>query len=331
MFFSRKKSTDKEPEAPKTAPEKPQGGLFGRLKTALHRTRGTLVEGITSLFAGAVKLDDDLVEEIELLLLSADLGVPATEHIISNLKQRISRKEVADGEAVFRALRQDMLEILATVAKPLETRHVTTKPFVILMVGVNGTGKTTSIGKLAKSFTEQGQSVMLAAGDTFRAAAIEQLQTWGERNQVPVIAQHTGADSASVIYDALAAAGARGFDMLIADTAGRLHTQVGLMDELKKVRRVMGKIESTAPHETLLVIDAGTGQNALSQARQFQEAVEVTGLIVTKLDGTAKGGIVFAIAKELGLPIRFIGVGEGIDDLRPFDAEAFVDALLERS
>ncbi|HDY86143.1 hypothetical protein LCGC14_0519860 [marine sediment metagenome] len=303
--------------------------LFGRLKQRLTRTSNQLTEGFASLVLGKKTIDDDLLEELETQLLTADLGIDATQTIIQDLTQRVARKQLSDANSLFTALRDDMVAILQPSCKPLVIPEKQ-GPFVILMVGINGVGKTTTIGKLAKQFQQQGKSVMLAAGDTFRAAAVEQLQVWGERNKIAVISQHSGADSASVIYDALEAAKARKVDILIADTAGRLHTQSNLMEELKKVKRVMSKLDATAPHEIMLVLDAGTGQNALSQAIQFNEAVGVTGLTLTKLDGTAKGGIIFAIAKKTGLPIRYIGVGETIDDLRPFQSEEFVDALLGR-
>lgn len=303
--------------------------LFGRLKKRLSRTSAKLTEGFASLILGKKTIDDDLLEELETQLLSADLGVEATQTIITDLTQRVARKQLGDAEALFTALRDDMVTILKPSCDPLVIPEQQS-PYVILMVGINGVGKTTTIGKLAKQFQQQGKSVMLAAGDTFRAAAVEQLQVWGERNDIAVVSQHSGADSASVIYDALQSAKARNIDILIADTAGRLHTQSNLMEELKKVKRVMGKLDQDAPHEVMLVLDAGTGQNALSQAIQFNEAIGVTGITLTKLDGTAKGGIIFAIAKKTGLPIRFIGVGETIDDLRPFHAEEFVDALLGR-
>ena len=302
-------------------------GLFARLKQGLSRTRSGLASGLSELTLGKKQIDDELLEEIETLLLSADVGVEATRRIIDDLTMQVSRKELQDGDALLVALHQEMQQILAPCDAPLEinTQH---QPYVILMVGINGAGKTTTIGKLARQLQQDGYSVMLAAGDTFRAAAIEQLQTWGERNAIPVIAQQHGADSASVIYDAVAAARSRGIDVLIADTAGRLHTQSNLMDELKKVKRVMGKLDESAPHEVMLVVDAGTGQNALVQAEQFHNAVGLTGITLTKLDGTAKGGVIFAIAQKLGIPIRFIGVGEGIEDLRAFHAAEFVDALL---
>lgn len=320
-----------QPESEADSPAEPPSktGLFGRLKQGLSRTSNKLTEGFASLVLGRKTIDDDLLEELETQLLTADLGVDATARIIDDLTQRVNRKQLGDVEALFNAMREDMVNILEPSAKPLVI-PAKKGPFVILMVGINGVGKTTTIGKLAKQFQLQGKKVMLAAGDTFRAAAVEQLQVWGERNKIPVIAQPTGADSASVIYDALEAAKARDMDILIADTAGRLHTQSNLMEELKKVKRVMGKVDETAPHEVMLVVDAGTGQNALQQAQQFNEAVGVTGITLTKLDGTAKGGIIFAIADKTGLPIRYIGVGEKIDDLRSFDANDFVDALLGR-
>ncbi|OUR64222.1 signal recognition particle-docking protein FtsY [Methylophaga sp. 42_25_T18] len=303
--------------------------LFGRLKQGLSRSSTKLTEGFASLVLGKKTIDDDLLEELEMQLLTADLGVEATQTIISDLTQRIARKQLGDAEALFDALRDDMVSLLQPSCQPLVIPEQD-GPFVILMVGINGVGKTTTIGKMAKQFQDQGKSVMLAAGDTFRAAAVEQLQVWGQRNDIHVTAQHNGADSASVIFDGLQAAKARNIDILIADTAGRLHTQSNLMEELKKVKRVMKKLDINAPHEIMLVLDAGTGQNALSQAVQFNDTVGITGLTLTKLDGTAKGGIIFAIAKKMGLPIRYIGVGEKIDDLRCFEAEDFVDALLDR-
>ena len=320
-----------EPRPPAETPEKapPKRGILASLRARLSRTRENLTEGLGDLFLGKKEIDDELLEELETRLLMADVGVEATQQIIDDLTARVSRKELKDAEALFEALHGDMVAMLEPVERPL-TIPDTDGPFVILVVGVNGSGKTTSIGKLARRLQDDGRSVMLAAGDTFRAAAVEQLQAWGERNEVPVIAQGTGADAASVIYDAMEAAKARDIDVLIADTAGRLHTQSGLMDELRKVHRVMGKLDAKAPHEVLLVLDAGIGQNALNQARQFNEAVSVSGLALTKLDGTAKGGIVFAIAKELGIPIRFIGVGETAADLRDFDSTEFVDAVLDR-
>lgn len=306
-------------------------GFFARIKQGLSRTSSNFAQGIGNLILGRKEIDDDLFEELESQLLVADVGLDATTEIINNLTQAVARKQLADGDALYAALREQLALLLRPVEKPLvvENRVVdgVKKPYVILVVGVNGVGKTTTIGKLAKRLQGQGKKVMLAAGDTFRAAAVEQLQVWGERNQVPVIAQHTGADSASVIYDALQAAQSRGLDVLIADTAGRLHNKDHLMDELAKVKRVLAKLDTNAPDEVLLVLDAGTGQNAVNQAQQFIEAAGVTGIALTKLDGTAKGGVIFALSKKFGLPVRFIGVGEGIDDLQPFAAEPFVEAL----
>jgi fused signal recognition particle receptor len=313
--------------APMPPTKKP--GLFARLKQGLSRTRNGLTDGLADLVLGKKAIDDDVLEEIETLLLTSDVGVDATREIVTDLTRRVARKQLADADALFAALREDMLAILAPVARPLEIA-TDARPFVLLMVGINGAGKTTTIGKLAKRFQTEGKTVMLAAGDTFRAAAVEQLQEWGRRNDISVVAQHSGADSASVIFDAVQSAKAKGVDVLIADTAGRLHTQLNLMEELKKVRRVITKLDETAPHEVMLVLDAGIGQNAVVQAEQFRDAVDVSGITLTKLDGTAKGGVIFAVAKRLDLPIRFIGVGEGIDDLRPFDAAEFVDALLAR-
>jgi fused signal recognition particle receptor len=305
-------------------------GLFSRLKQGLSRTRHGLTDGLANLVLGAKTIDDDLMEQIEDLLITADLGVDATTRISQNLLQKVSRNELKDSQALFAALHDEMRTILSTCDQPLIIPKQDT-PFVILVVGINGAGKTTTIGKLAKRLQNEGKSVMLAAGDTFRAAAVEQLQIWGERNDIPVIAQHNGADSASVIYDALESARSKNIDVLIADTAGRLHTQTNLMEELKKVKRVMGKIDESAPHEVMLVLDAGTGQNALNQAEQFHQTMGLTGITLTKLDGTAKGGVIFAIAHKLGLPIRFIGVGEGIEDLRVFEAKDFVDALFDKN
>jgi len=315
--------------APVVEPEKPADSpvsLLERLKQGLSKTSASLGEGMASLFLGKKAIDDDLLEDLETRLLTADVGVEATTAIIGNLTKRVARKELADSGALYKALQDELVALLKPVEQPLQIDSGK-QPYVILVVGVNGAGKTTTIGKLAKKLQQDGKKVMLAAGDTFRAAAVEQLQVWGERNQIAVIAQHTGADSASVIFDAVQAAKARGVDVLIADTAGRLHTKDNLMEELKKVRRVIGKLDDTAPHEVLLVLDAGTGQNAINQAKQFNQTVNLTGLALTKLDGTAKGGVIFALAKQFGLPIRFIGVGEGIDDLRPFEANTFVQAL----
>ncbi|MDA0427116.1 signal recognition particle-docking protein FtsY [Stutzerimonas frequens] len=310
-----------------TAPEAPTKlGFFARLRQGLSKTSASIGEGMASLFLGKKAIDDDLLDELETRLLTADVGVEATTAIMQNLTRRVSRKELADSGALYTALQEELVGLLKPVEQPLAI-DAGKRPYVILVVGVNGVGKTTTIGKLAKKLQLDGKKVMLAAGDTFRAAAVEQLQVWGERNGIPVVAQHTGADSASVIFDAVQAAKARGIDVLIADTAGRLHTKDNLMEELKKVRRVMGKLDESAPHEVLLVLDAGTGQNAINQTKQFNQAVELTGLALTKLDGTAKGGVIFALAKQFGTPIRYIGVGEGIDDLRTFEADAFVKAL----
>ncbi len=303
-------------------------GLFARLRAGLARTRAVLTSDVTDLLRGRTRIDENLLDDLESVLLGADVGVEACERLLGGLRERVRRNESADGAAVLAALRAGMLAILEPVTAPLRL-PAGSGPFMILMVGVNGAGKTTTIGKLAARFKAEGRSVMLAAGDTFRAAAVEQLERWGERTGVPVVAQHTGADSASVIYDALAAARARKVDVLIADTAGRLHTQGGLMEELRKVKRVAAKLDPAAPHEVLLVIDAGMGQNSLVQARQFHEAVGVTGLVLTKLDGTARGGVILAIAERLGLPVRLVGVGEGVEDLRDFDAGEFVTALLD--
>lgn len=319
------------PESAAPASEKvpPKEGLFGRLKKGLRRTGSNLSDGMGQLFLGKKEIDDELLEELESLLIMADIGIDATGEIIGNLTKRVKRKELNDAAALQGALQAELETLLTPHAQPLVIDSQK-RPFVILMVGVNGAGKTTTIGKLAQRLQAEGRSVMLAAGDTFRAAAVEQLQVWGERNSVPVVAQHTGADSASVIFDALQAAQARDVDVLIADTAGRLHNKDNLMDELKKVVRVMGKLDPNAPHEVMLVLDAGTGQNALAQAQHFQAAVGVSGITLTKLDGTAKGGIIFAIAKKLQLPIRFIGIGEQADDLRAFDAQEFVTALFSQ-
>ena len=308
--------------------EKPtKEGFFARLKRSLLKTKENLGSGFISLFRGK-KIDDDLFEELEEQLLIADVGVETTRKIISSLTDTASRKQLRDAEALYGLLKDEMGEILAKVDEPLNIEGKT--PFVILMVGVNGVGKTTTIGKLARQLEQQGKSVMLAAGDTFRAAAVEQLQVWGQRNNIPVIAQHTGADSASVIFDAIQAAKARNVDVLIADTAGRLQNKSHLMEELKKIVRVMKKLDVDAPHEVMLTIDASTGQNAISQAKLFHEAVGLTGITLTKLDGTAKGGVIFSVADQFGIPIRYIGVGERIEDLRPFKAGDFIEALFAR-
>ncbi|GLR65199.1 signal recognition particle-docking protein FtsY [Marinospirillum insulare] len=325
VHANKESAIDSEPAdtaSEQIADKKP--GLFSRLKQGLARTGG----GLADLFLGARKIDDELVEELETRLLMADVGMTATQEIIASLTDKIDRKQLKDSDALFAALKDELKRLLEPVSQPLVLEDKPAKPQVILMIGVNGVGKTTTIGKLAKRYQAEGRKVLLAAGDTFRAAAVEQLQVWGERNSVPVIAQHTGADSASVVFDALQAAQSRQVDLLIADTAGRLHNKSNLMDELAKVRRVLQKLDSDAPHEVLLVLDAATGQNALAQAREFNKSVPITGLVLTKLDGTAKGGIVFALARELGIPVRFIGVGEQADDLRDFDSDSFVDALL---
>jgi fused signal recognition particle receptor len=315
--------------APTTAEAPSKAAFFGRLKSRLSRTHHGMVDGLADFFEVKRTIDDEALEALETSLLMADVGVDATQSIVGGLAARVSRRELQDLDALMSALQETMEGLLAPVSQPLEIPD-SEQPFVVLMVGINGAGKTTTIGKLARRFMAEGRSVMLAAGDTFRAAAVEQLQAWGERNGVPVIAQQTGADSASVIFDAVKAARARDVDVVIADTAGRLHTQSNLMEELRKIHRVVAKLDAAAPHEVMLVVDAGTGQNALAQAVQFNEAVPLTGISLTKLDGTAKGGIIFAIAKRLGVPVRFIGVGETAEDLRVFDANEFVAALLGR-
>ena len=302
-----------------------EGGFFSRLVKGLLKTKQNIGAGFRSFFLGK-KIDDELFEELEEQLLIADIGVPTTSKIIKNLTEHASRKELQDAELLYQQLKVEMADILEPVAQPLVI-DTTKKPYVILMVGVNGVGKTTTIGKLARKFQAEGKSVMLAAGDTFRAAAVEQLQVWGERNHIPVVAQSTGSDSASVIFDAMQSGAARNIDILIADTAGRLQNKNNLMDELKKIVRVMKKYDETAPHEIMLTLDAGTGQNAISQAKLFNEAVGLTGISLTKLDGTAKGGVIFAIADQFKLPIRYIGVGEKIEDLREFNAKEFIEAL----
>jgi fused signal recognition particle receptor len=333
---TKKETTSAEPALAEQEPVKPgpvkeepaKKGMFARMKAGLSRTKANLSEKLGNLFLGKKEIDDELLEDIETLLLTADVGVEATTEIIGRLTARVERNQLADAQALHESLKQELAGLLAQAEQPLVV-DAKSKPYVILMVGVNGVGKTTTIGKLTKRFQNEGKSVMLAAGDTFRAAAVEQLQVWGERNNVPVVAQHTGADSASVVYDALQSAKTKNIDVLIADTAGRLQNKDHLMQELEKVVRVMRKMDTSAPHEVMLVLDAGTGQNAMSQARVFKDSVGVTGIALTKLDGTAKGGIIFAIAKQLQLPIRFIGVGEQIDDLRPFVAEEFVAALFD--
>ncbi len=307
---------------------KPKETLRVRFRRALSKTG----RSFGNLFIGDREIDDELLEELETLLLLADVGIESTVEIIQELADRVKRRELADSRALFEALQNTMIGKLKPCEQPLQIdgQNGQKAPFVILVVGVNGVGKTTTIGKLAKCYRDQGKSVMLAAGDTFRAAAVEQLQAWGDSNNVPVVAQHTGADSASVIFDAIESAKSRHVDILIADTAGRLHTKSNLMEELKKVRRVMTKLDETAPHEVLLVLDAGTGQNALNQMKEFNETVNVTGVALTKLDGTAKGGIIFSLCKQFGIPIRFVGLGEGADDLQPFEAKGYVNALFDR-
>ncbi|WP_221935016.1 signal recognition particle-docking protein FtsY [Catenovulum sediminis] len=309
--------------------EKPKKGLFARLKASLSRTKESIGSGLFSLFKGKT-IDDELYEDLETQLLMADVGIDTTTRIIDSVTQSAERKQLKDAESLYTVVKDKMRDILGSVNEPLIPEHSEDGPFVILMVGVNGVGKTTTIGKLAKKYQQQGKSVMLAAGDTFRAAAVEQLQVWGQRNDIPVVAQHTGADSASVLYDAFASAKSKNCDVLIADTAGRLQNKSHLMEELKKIVRVMKKIDAKAPHEVMLVLDAATGQNAISQTKLFREAVGLTGITLTKLDGTAKGGIIFALADQFKVPIRYIGVGEGIDDLRDFDADDFIDALFEQ-
>jgi fused signal recognition particle receptor len=311
--------------------EEEKDTLFARFKRGLSKTRNELGASLARLLLGKKEIDAELLEQLETLLISADFGFEMTKDILAELSNALKRKHLDDSNNVLIHLKKYLKQLLAINAKPLTIDTKSHNPFVILMIGVNGSGKTTTIGKLANNLQAQGKKVMLAAGDTFRAAAVEQLQVWGERNNVPVIAQHTGADSASVIYDAFQAAKARGIDVLIADTAGRLHTQHNLMDELKKVKKVLQKIDKDAPHEIMLVLDAGIGQNALNQTKQFNEAVGITGITITKLDGTAKGGILFAIARELQIPFRYIGIGERADDLRSFDATLFVDAIFDDS
>jgi fused signal recognition particle receptor len=327
MFGFGKRTGSESVKEESAQEESGKSSFFSRLKAGLGRTRSGFTDGLGSLLLGKKEIDDELLEEIETRLLTADVGMSATTTIIDELSQRLKRKDLADPEVLYQTLKEVLLEQLAVCDKPLEIPANLNKPFVILMVGVNGVGKTTTIGKLAKRFQNEGRSVMLAAGDTFRAAAVEQLAVWGERNDVPVVAQHTGADSASVIFDAYQSALAKNVDVLIADTAGRLHNKDNLMQELAKVVRVLKKLDEDVPQEIMLVLDATTGQNALSQAEHFSSAVEVSGLSLSKLDGTAKGGMVFAIAKQLGLPLRFIGIGEQLDDLRPFNAHDFVEAL----
>ena len=336
-FIKKNNNTPKTPETDDVNPETAETqvaqltpaaetGFFGRLRQGLSRTRDNLAEGLSNLIGGRKTIDADLLEDIEMQLLTADLGIDATARVISALTTKLKRKQLTDSETLMSELRAELRALLGECTAPLVI-PANTKPYVILVVGVNGVGKTTTIGKLARRFKQENRKVMLAAGDTFRAAAVEQLQAWGDRNEVPVVAQSSGSDSASVIFDAYQAAKARGMDVLIADTAGRLQNKTNLMQELEKIVRVLKKQDPALPHEVMLVLDATTGQNALSQAKSFNDSVSLTGLCLTKLDGTAKGGMVFAIAHALKLPIRFIGIGEQAEDLRPFDADDFVAAL----
>ena len=327
MFgFGRKEKSDNSKNSNRQIDKLNEANLFGRLKLGLSKTRGKLASGLGNLVLGEKTIDANLLYDVETQLLSADVGIDACDQIIENLKSKLARNQLADSEQFMEALKAELVQILKPCESSLEI-NAGAKPFVILTVGVNGVGKTTTIGKLTKRFQSQNLNVMLAAGDTYRAAAVEQLQVWGERNNVPVVAQETGSDSASVIFDAYQSAKAKQVDVLIADTAGRLHTKDNLMNELEKIVRVLKKQDERLPDEILLVLDATTGQNALSQAESFHSATNLTGIALTKLDGTAKGGVVFAIAKRLGLPIRFIGVGEQVDDLRPFGAAQFISAL----
>jgi len=330
MFGFGKKKQDQAVNSPEAEPDSGNESLFERLRSSLKKTRSNLGDGLANLLSGKKAIDEDLLEELESLLLTADIGIDATTSIIDDLTSSLKRNQLQDSGALYEALQGKLLALLEPCERPLEIPRDSNKPFVILMVGVNGVGKTTTIGKLASKFKNEKRSVMLAAGDTFRAAAVEQLQVWGNRHQVPVVAQHTGADSASVIYDAYQSAVARKIDVLIADTAGRLHNKDNLMQELEKVIRVLKKLDENIPQEVMLVLDAGTGQNGLSQAEHFKRAVDITGLTLTKLDGTAKGGMIFGIAEHFGLPIRFIGIGENSDDLRPFSAQDFVMALFDQ-
>ena len=330
MFGFGKKKQDQAVNSPEAEPDSGNESLFERLRSSLKKTRSNLGDGLANLLSGKKAIDEDLLEGLESLLLTADIGIDATTSIIDDLTSSLKRNQLQDSGALYEALQGKLLALLEPCERPLEIPRDSNKPFVILMVGVNGVGKTTTIGKLASKFKNEKRSVMLAAGDTFRAAAVEQLQVWGNRHQVPVVAQHTGADSASVIYDAYQSAVARKIDVLIADTAGRLHNKDNLMQELEKVIRVLKKLDENIPQEVMLVLDAGTGQNGLSQAEHFKRAVDITGLTLTKLDGTAKGGMIFAIAEHFGLPIRFIGIGENSDDLRPFSAQDFVMALFDQ-
>ncbi len=323
VFGKGKKQTSSDPTKPQS-----NAGLFARLKEGLGKTRANFTRGLGALLGSHQRIDEELFDELEAQLLQADVGAEVTGNVLNRLRAAMKASKLREPADVVRCLETEMGSLLLPVSQPLRVDPAH-KPFVILMVGINGAGKTTTIGKLARQFRDQGLSVMLAAGDTFRAAAVEQLQEWGRRNDIPVVSQHSGADAASVVFDALQSAQARGIDVLLADTAGRLHTQSNLMEELKKIKRVLAKLDASAPHEVMLVLDAGTGQNAVNQARQFHAAVGLTGITLTKLDGTAKGGVLLAIAQSLGVPIRFIGIGEGIEDLRVFQAQDFVTALLE--
>jgi len=314
-FFKKNQNKDIQTDTKKTS-----------LKDRLFKSKRRLGDGLSSILIGKKQIDDELLEELEMLMISADIGIQTTDKIIESVRKKASRKELKDGDSLYQLIKVE-LEALLIDDNLLEV--VSDSTFVILVVGINGAGKTTTIGKLAKSFQSQGKSVMLAAGDTFRAAAVEQLQIWGERNEIPVIAQKTGADPASVVYDAYQSAVAKNIDILIADTAGRLHTQDNLMQELEKIKRVLKKHNDKSPHETLLVIDGGSGQNAVQQANEFHKSIELSGIAVTKLDGTAKGGVLFAISDSLNLPIRYIGIGEAIDDLKPFHAKDFINALFD--
>jgi fused signal recognition particle receptor len=331
MFGFGKKNRD-QASTPETGDQQdaPKESFFNRLRAGLQKTRSNLGEGLASVLAGKKAIDADLLEELESQLLIADVGIEATTTIIDDLTASLKRNQLKDSGALYQALQDELLKILKPAEQPLVVPPYSGKPFVILMVGVNGVGKTTTIGKLARKFQDENRSVMLAAGDTFRAAAVEQLQHWGERHNVPVVAQHTGADSASVIFDAYESARARNIEILIADTAGRLHNKDNLMQELEKVIRVLKKLDEDVPQEIMLVLDAGTGQNGLSQAEKFGKAVDISGITLTKLDGTAKGGMIFAIARHFGLPIRYIGIGEKAEDLRPFNAGDFVHALFDQ-
>jgi len=314
-FFKKNQNKDTQTDTKKTS-----------LKDRLFKSKRRLGDGLSSILIGKKQIDDELLEELEILMISADIGIQTTDKIIESVRKKASRKELKDGDSLYQLIKVE-LEALLIDDNLLEP--VSDSTFVILVVGINGAGKTTTIGKLAQSFQSQGKSVMLAAGDTFRAAAVEQLQVWGERNEIPVIAQKTGADAASVVYDAYQSAVAKNIDILIADTAGRLHTQDNLMQELEKIKRVLKKHNDKSPHETLLVIDGGSGQNAVQQANEFHKSIELSGIAVTKLDGTAKGGVLFAISDSLNLPIRYIGIGEAIDDLKPFHAKDFINALFD--